>query len=489
MESESQNDGRGWPLPQGSPAQGDVTWAAPRLRAPAPPFDASRGHLPEPVLPAYPAWVAAYWDAWSSIWDSVQAAPAGSPLPGPILSFNGDAALRLHEAAVVARLAGYARVAGLDLVHLIDNFYASQTEDGFIPGEVDTRSGQSCYLPFDPNGAGPNLLAWVEWRHFRLTGDEDRLRQVFRPAVAYHRWLRRHRTWQSGLYWTTGHAAGDVAQSAVPDGAFYHEHWSWLDATLQANVSGLLLGRMAELLGETAVADELAAERSALGRRVNADLWSEDRQFYFDADGAGDLSQVVRLAAYWALLDRQLVPEDRRRALIQLMRDQHNSRRRAANGSEPANGEAASAAETPDLPTLTGTALDCYVTLRGLQTAGAWPLAHDLGLYALGGDGFVGKEPATPRRDALFLLVLLEQVIGVSLDWPLKQVTWRNYLGHDAETGVRRLALGMDGTVDLLAAQGFLTVRTDAPFTLTYRDRQQEFQSAVPAGVSTFDLS
>lgn len=192
------------------------------------------------------------------------------------------------------------------------------------------------------------------------------------------------------------------------------------------------------------------------------------------------------MVAAWALLDRQLVPEERRKTLIQKVRDEHNSRRKAANGS-PVNGTAAGgpAPDDPPAPLVT-TPLATYMALRGLQGAGSWALAHNMAVDALQ-DEDLAVDPS-PLGAAIRMLMLLEQVVGLSLDWPLRQVTWRNYLGHEAETGIRCVRLGADGTADLLAAAGVLTVRTDAPFTFSYRDREQEFQVAVPAGTSSFEL-
>lgn len=454
-------------------------------RMPLPPFAAVRDHVPEPVLPGHPQWLAAYNAAWATVWDGISQPPSSSPLGEAVVAGSLPGSVRLDESAVVARLAGYA-LSAYDLIHLLDSFYRAQLEDGFIPREMDVRSGEACYLPFDPNSTGPNLLAWSEWRHFRLTGDETRLREVFAPLAAYHRWLRLHRTWPDGLYWSTGYASGDVDQTCVPDATYHHRHWSWLDATLQANISGLLLGRMAELLEDNELAEEFSAERSALGRRINTAMWDEDTGFYYATNPEGGFSERRSLTAYWALLDRQLVPEERRKRLVQALRDEYNQRRKSDAGALATADGSGNGDDTNLKEPMAATPLTTYVALRGLQAAGSCPLAHDIAVSLLSTERSPARGSAS--SSALTILTILEQVVGLAIDWPLRQVSWRNYLGHVAETGVRRVTLGQDGTADLLAADGVLAVRTDAPFTLTYRDREQEFQSAVPAGISTFDL-
>jgi hypothetical protein len=458
-------------------------------------FAAVRGCLPQPVLPDHPAWAAGYWRDWAAVWECLADPPAGSSLRGPLLD-GRDGVARMADAAVVARLAAYG-AGGFDLIHLLDPFYAAQQPDGLILAELSRDTGESCWLPFHPNSAAPDLAVWVEWRHYRLCGDEARLRAVFGPLLAHHRWLRRHRTWPGGLYWTTAHAAGlPTPPGEDPD---YHHHRVWLEATLQANLSGLLLGRMGELLGETAAVEELTAERAPLTGRINAALWNEDTSLYHAIEAGGTPVGRRSLGASWALLDRSLATEERRKALVQAVRNDHNARRRATNGTASgggpvsangsgatANGGAASSDSEPSPEPLQTTPLAAYVTMRGAQAAGAFPLAHALAVGALGDGTLDGDDSATV---ALRILTVLEGVVGLSLDWPLHQVTWRNYLGHTAETGVRGLRLGDAGTADLLAAGGMLTVRSDVPFTFAYHDREQEFQAAVPAGVSTFELA
>ncbi len=464
----------------------------PDERAPLPDFSTVRDLLPEPVLPDRPHWVQQYWTNWAAVWAVISYPADPSTLTGPVLLEPSGGSILMGDSALVARLAGYA-ARGFDLIHLLDNFYSAQLDNGFIPREIEIRSGDACVVPFEPNSTGPNLLAWTEWRHYRLLGDESRLRAVFPSLVTYHRWLRLNRTWQSGLYWSTGTASGVVGQTCVPQGDFHHRHWAWLNATLQANVSGLLLGRMAELVDQPAIAEEMSAERSTLGRQINADMWNEATAFYHHTAPDGAFSSARTMAAYWALLDKQLVPEDRRKLLIQALRDEQADRRHANNGTRPAGIEPEAIPEQPDLEPIVATPLTAYVAMRGLQTAGAWQLAHTMAVDSLEGHGAESRNghaesTATPEAATLANLMILEQVIGLAIDWPLRQVTWRNYLGHEAETGVRRITLGDEGTADLLAADGVLTIRTAAPFTLSYRDQVQEFQSAIPAGVSTFDL-
>jgi hypothetical protein len=85
--------------------------------------------------------------------------------------------------------------------------------------------------------------------------------------------------------------------------------------------------------------------------------------------------------------------------------------------------------------------------------------------------------------------ILFEDVIGLSVDWPLRRVVWDRRLENSGCYGVRNYPLGTEGQMTLLGDQELITVNTDVPFTLTIRDREQSLQSAVPAGVTEIKLT
>src|SRR5690606_5396089 len=93
--------------------------------------------------------------------------------------------------------------------------------------------------------------------------------------------------------------------------------------------------------------------------------------------------------------------------------------------------------------------------------------------------GFVGWTGLTP------IAILLEDVIGISVDWPLRRVTWDRYLETDERYGVTNFPLGNEGTLDLVGDRQEIEVASDVPFTLVVRDREETLQVAVPAGTTT----
>ena len=476
-----------------------------RQDAALPSFDDVRPRLPVPLLPDDEGLVALYWNAWRIVWAGLRTPTPGSNLVAPYIAPHPQANLEMGNAAFLALLAGYLP-GSYDLVSTLDNFYAGQHEDGFIGREMDPSTGKQCQLPFEPNSTGPALLTWAEWRHFRLTGDIARVGDVFWPLLAYHRWCRANRTWQSGLYWTTGYASGLVNQPRVPGGRFHHAHWAWVDASLQAAVDAALLERMAVQLGESSLAAELVAERHQLVRQINLVMWNEEQRFYQDVAPDGRFSAAKSISAYWALVDKQIVPNERLRPFVQHLRDTWSFRVENCLPSLSADSEGYNRGGNSwrggVWPALT------YMVTAGLRTVEVSDLGHQIAhnhlrlieqVYRDTGvlwDNYAPEDPlpgdpAEEDRTGLTAMaiigLILEGIVGLAVDWPLRQVTWHRHLTMSQPYGVRNLPLGNEGVLDMVAEDDAVRIRTDTPFTLIIRSGREVVQAAVPVG--DFSLS
>lgn len=472
-----------------------------------PDFNDVRPRLPIPVLPQLPGWEQLYWTAWETLWRSLReplgeasSLVAAYPAPRP------DGAIDMGTGAIIANLSGYIP-GSFCLIESLDNFYANQHADGFICRGLDSLTGADLHEPFEPNSTGPNLLAWAEWRHFRLTGDKERIAAVFQPLLAYHRWTRANRTWRSGLYWTTAYASGLENQPRAPGGRYHHNHWTWIDASAQAALNGLLLERMATLLDQPDAVADIVAERDTLSRKINEELWNEEQHFYQDIGPDDSFSAVKSIAAYWMLMDSVLVPKERLAPFVQHLRDTWSFRVENALPSMSADSEAYNARSGNGWrgavwPSLT------YMVLRGLNGGDQALLAHKLAYNHVALVGRVYEQTGSfwrnyaPEEDApgepaegdetgltpaAVIAMILENVLGLTVDWPLRRVTWRRFLEGDQEYGVRNLPLGSDGALDIVAAGDTLRIRSDSPITLTVYQGPDIIQTAVPAGL--FEMS
>ena len=472
-----------------------------------PSFAAAKAALPIPVLPEHESWLKLYWRAWELAWQNLRQPQPGSGFVANFLDATTDDYLFMWDSAFMSQFGLYGRRA-FDFTGNLDNLYAKQHNDGFICRQINLAAGEDFFYPFDPNGTGPNILAWVEWRIYRFTGDDGRLATVFPPLVAYHRWCKANRTWPNGLYWATGHSSGLNNQPRVPDSSYHHRHWSWVDASIQASLNSLVLAQMAATLKEESLAGELEAEHTHLVELINKYLWNEAAQFYQDVDPDGRFSPIKSIAAYWGLLDTGLIPEKRLESFVQALRENwafklpHRVPSQSAD-SEGYNFETGHYWRGGVWPSTN------FMVLRGLRQVGQHGLAHEIAVNHLLNVAKVfertgsfwenyAPETAAPGAPAAEnpvgmaglspIAILLEDVIGLSVDWPQRRVFWDRRLVSSQPYGVENYPLGPDGKLSLVADATRLVLTTDLPFTLTLRDASQSIQTAVPSGTTEIDL-
>lgn len=472
-----------------------------------PPFAEARGQLPQPVLPSHPEWVEMYWRAWEMVWLNWRRPRSGGSAIANYLALPETRYLEIGEAVVAAQFGLYGRAA-VQFIKTLDNFYARQQDDGFISRLLDLTGPADPFYPYDPNGTGPNLLAWAEWRYFRITHDNERLQEIFWPLMALRRWYRANRSWPGGLYWATGESSGLWNQPRLPEGRYHHQHWSWVDASFQAAANCYYLSQMAAYLGEEAAANELLAERSRLRETINAHLWNETAAFYQDVSPEGDFSPVKSMAAYCALLDKEIVPPDRLELFLRHLRDGAAFKRPHRVPSLSADSEGYDP-ETGDYWRGGVWPAANYLLLKGLHAVGQFALAHQIAHNHLDNicqvfqrtDTFweyYAPERAAPGGQARShyaatagcapIAVLLEDLIGLHVDWPQRRLLWNRYLESDEFYGVRNYPLGLTGRLDLLSDGQKVMVTTDTPFTLVVQGEGYSLQAAVDTGIAEIPL-
>jgi glycogen debranching enzyme len=470
-------------------------------------FPRARSLLPEPVLPQQPGWVEVYWRAWEIAWSNLRRPRPNSGFVANFIdtAFNNNTFM--WDSCFMVQFGLYGRRA-FDFMGTLDNFYAKQHDDGFICREISTESGEDFFFPFDPDSTGPNIFAWAEWNYYRQTGDQSRLALVLPPLIAYHHWLRAHRTWPSRLYWATGLSSGMDNQPRIPDSDRYHQHWTWMDANLQALINCRILSRIAQTVEKEELVADLAEERAFLLRQINTRFWNPETNFFHDLSPAGEFSMVKSVAAYWALLDKEIVPTDRLDAFLAPLRDveMFNRPHRVPSISADSpgyNGETGNYWCGGVWPPTN------YMVLQGLNRAGKSRLAHKIArnhieqMYAVFRqtdilwENYAPESPA-PGRPAKPnfvgwsglgpIAMLFENIIGLRTDWPQRRLTWNRYLVGPEPAGVRNYPLGADGRLDMLADREKVEIETNQAFTLTIHDESGSLQTAVPVGKTTLKL-
>jgi hypothetical protein len=466
-----------------------------------PSFEDAWDLLPQPFWHGHEDAIACYRGAWELAFGNLRRPEPGSGFVASFIDTAFNDCLFMWDSAFILLFARYGRRA-FDFQRTLDNLYASQHPDGFICREVSTLDGRDRFERFDATSTGPNVMPWTEWEHYGDTADLERLARVFPVLVAYHRWLRRHRTWRDGTYWTSGLGSGmdnqprfpqrPDADAGWPERLTYHGHAVWIDMCLQQVLSADLLSSMAEALGRSEEVADLREERDRLSATVNERLWNEESAFYYDELADGKLSRVRTIGAYWALL-AGVVPLERIGRFVGHLRDPESFGRPHRVPSLPADHPE----YDPDGGYWLGGVWPPteYMALRGLDRVGYNALAHEISREDLDHVVKVYLDTGTlwenyaPERSAQGnkakgdfvgwsglapIAGLLEYVMGLRADAPSGRLLWDVRLLESH--GVNNYPFGKNGVLDLsCAARGSaaddpeVEVRSTVPLELVIR--------------------
>lgn len=270
--------------------------------------------LPEPIWNGHDDVIACYDFAWRTAFGNLRQSNAHSKFVSNFIdtAFNGY--LFMWDSSFIVMFGKYGARA-FNFQKTLDNFYSHQHKDGFICRELCEHEPGEHFSRHDPSSTGPNILGWSEWEYYCQTGDIHRLENIFDPLLAYHLWLKEHRTWRDGTYWSTGWGCGMDNQPRLEKEyhvAFSHGHMVWVDACIQQVLSAKILLRIADIIGR---ADDeqvsvLEKEIQSLTLVINEKLWHDEDAFYYDLWKTGELNRVKSVGAYWALL-ADIIPKER----------------------------------------------------------------------------------------------------------------------------------------------------------------------------------
>ncbi len=278
--------------------------------------------LPRPFLTGREDLIDVYYKAWEIAFSNLKKCGNGFVKNYIDTAFNDY--IFLWDSAFMTLFGRYANHI-FNFQNTLDNFYCNQEIDGFIGRELHKETGTNRYHRFDPVSTGGNLFAWVEIEYYKQEKDTERLSNVFPVILAYHRWLKMHRTWQDGTYWSSGWGCGMDNQMRVSQEVYdysFHDHLTWLDACIQQILSADMLIEMHKILNSKENIDDIIQEKSLLKKVVNEKLWDEKTGFYYDAKRDGTLVNNKSIGAYWALI-AGICSENQKQELIAKLRDEN----------------------------------------------------------------------------------------------------------------------------------------------------------------------
>jgi putative isomerase len=164
---------------------------------------------------------------------------------------------------------------------------------------------------------------YVLWRLYEMTGDRSLLAEHLPTLLRAHRWWLAHRD-------GNGDGLIEYGSSATGTGAFVHTKQGAMDESFMDNapifdeagfdaeahtltmaepglnslvsLDAQCLARMAEVLGDAALATELRATAARLNARISAALWDAERQVFAGRHWSGAFATSLSVTCFYPLL-------------------------------------------------------------------------------------------------------------------------------------------------------------------------------------------
>jgi hypothetical protein len=514
--------------------------------APLPKFEELKDELPSPIYDDNPLWVKTYWKAWELAFHNFREPARQSGFVSQFIDAAFNQNIFLWDSCFMTMFCNYAYplVPGIST---LDNFYAKQHEDGEICREIARATGvdfgawvnhedlplfsrwgwpnfnasliQNRKSPVTYKGRTPPtpnpkltldaldhpILAWAEMEHYRITGDNSRLPEVWEPLTHYYDSLQKYLKQGNELYMTDW-----ASMDNSPRNVYLESGGMGIDISSEMVLFARQLATLAQFLGKSDEARQYSTQGDELARIINKRMWDKKRKFYFDLTVDGKLAPVMTIAAYWTLLASVASPAQAA-ALVEELKNPNTFGRTnpvptlAANqpGYVPAGGYWRGSVWAP-----TET-----MVIRGLENFGYDDLAREIALkhldlvarvYEKTGTIWENYSPDATQQGmpakADFvgwsgiapIMYLLEYAIGLKADAPHNRLNWQ--LQPGGRRGCERFRF--NGHVVSLVAEPQpgvvngerISVQSDGPFELRVRFAEVEKQFSVSSGKQEFEI-
>jgi glycogen debranching enzyme len=302
-----------------------------------PTFASVSDKLPEPIMNEKPLWVEVYWKAWELAFKQLYEPTEANGFVSPYFDAAFNRCVFLWDMSFITFFTNY----GYPWIHGIaslDNFYAKQHPTGEICREIFRSDGTDSYwanlsdeplytrlgyiIDFEgftdknrmsvtyvgreipvPNprltldGLNHPILAWAEWESFKLTGDRERLQQVYLPLVKYYEALQKYIRQGNGLYMTDRNSMDNSLRNPWLRGG-----GTGIDISSEMALFARNLADMAGVLGNTERQNHYIKEAEVLSAVINEKMWNDESQFYFDLNLDEELCDIKTVAGFWPLI-------------------------------------------------------------------------------------------------------------------------------------------------------------------------------------------
>lgn len=271
-------------------------------------FDTTK--VPTPVFDENPGYVELYWKAWELAYDHVVEDP-GVPHSPYMDEVCYDNVIWIWDSCFMT----------------LFNRYAA---DDYFPGVANLNN---IYMPLYDNADttqsiwfadNPNLLAWVEWENYMMSGDVDHVKWLINEKQYLQQHYQMMETSKPGD--TIPHSSHRIAHERTPYGytgsnqivgmdnsprgrTFGESGILWIDTISQQALSAYYIAKLAEAAGNEQVKTTYLGYYDELKSLINQYYWDEADGIYYDINKTNPLlkDKVKTVASFWPML--ALVPD------------------------------------------------------------------------------------------------------------------------------------------------------------------------------------
>lgn len=471
-------------------------------------FDASK--VPTPVFDQNPGYVELYWRAWEMAYDHV-VEDAGVPHSPYMDEVCYDNVIWIWDSCFMTLFNKYASGDYFPGVENLINIYAP-----LYDGASTTQS-----IWFADN---PNLLAWVEWENYIMSGDVEHVEWLINDKQYLQKHYMMMETSKPGDQLpNSSHAIAHerteygytgsnqiVGMDNSPRGRTYGErNILWIDTISQQALSAYYIAKLANAAGNMDVADTYEQYYQELKEIINQYYWDETDGIYYDINKYDPSlkDKVKTVASFWPML--AFVPDDDQAASLLAHVDSDASFGGFVDFPSVARDD-------PDFDSETGAYWrgglwlpTAYMGIKGLENYGFVDRADEAAEKILEEQyqtyvnisphtiwetyAPCSNEPSTEYGNLVRqnfcgwsalgpISLFIENVLGFhAVDAVNRVVEWR--LHQEGRNGITNLSFGNIVT-DIVYDDGLVTVRSNDSYTLNVNGVEMLIES----GIQSFTL-
>jgi glycogen debranching enzyme len=148
------------------------------------------------------------------------------------------------------------------------------------------------------------ILAWAELESYKWTADKDRLALVRIPLIKYYEALKKYIRQGNGFYMTDWASMDNSPRNVCLAGG-----GTGIDISSEMVLFARNLAELSAILGYKEDAENYNLEADSLAAIINARMWDNEREFYFDLTLDEEFCTNKTIAAFWTLISKTATSE------------------------------------------------------------------------------------------------------------------------------------------------------------------------------------